>query len=276
MPEIFQYDFMRKAILIGIVVGIITPLIGIVIVLKRLSMIGDALSHSSLAGVTAGLMAGINPILGAIVFSVIAGLGIEKVRKKFSNYSEISVAIITSTAIGLAGILSGFIKNSASLNSFLFGSIVAVSDFELYTVIILGLAVILTSFLLYKELFYIIFDEESAKISGIPIRLINFVFMLLTAITISISTRTVGVLIVSSLMVLPIATSMQFSKSYKHTLLNAVLIGVITSVLGIILSYYLDLRPGGTIILANVLVLAVTMIVNTIRRKALKISINGE
>ena len=266
MPEIFQYDFMRKAFVVGIIIGIITPCIGIIIVLKRFSMIGDALSHSSLAGVTAGLVAGINPVLGAVLFSVIASLGIEKFRKSFSNYSEIAVAIITSTAIGLAGILSGFIKNSASFTSFLFGSIVAISNFELYMIVLLGIIVILCSIFLYKELFYMIFDEESARLSGIPVNLINFVFMLLTAITVSISTRTVGALIISSLMILPVAISMQLAKSYKNTLTFAVIIGVFSTVFGLVMSYYGDLKPGGTIVLVNVVILVCILVFKNIQK----------
>ncbi|MHB9093416.1 MAG: metal ABC transporter permease, partial [Eubacteriales bacterium] len=179
MLEIFQYDFMQKAFITGILIAIITPCVGVIVVLKRLSMIGDALSHSSLAGVAAGLVAGINPILGAVVFSVAAAFSIEKIRRVFSKYSEVAIAVIMSTGIGIAGILSGFVKNSASLTSFLFGSIVAISNFELFIVAGLSLLVIFTVILLYKELFYITFDEEAAKLAGIPVGVLNFVFTLL-------------------------------------------------------------------------------------------------
>ena len=118
MLEIFQYDFMQKAFITGILIAIITPCIGVVVVLKRLSMIGDSLSHNSLAGVAAGLAFGFNPILGAVVFSIAAAFGIERVRKSFPRYSEIAIAVITSTGVGLAGILSGFVKNSANFKSF--------------------------------------------------------------------------------------------------------------------------------------------------------------
>ena len=255
MPEIFQYEFMQRAFITGILIAIITPCIGIIIVLKRLSMIGDSLSHTSLAGVAAGLIAGVNPIIGAITFSVIAALGIERIRKSFKNYSELAIAIIMSTGIGLAGILSGFVKNSATFNSFLFGSIVAISNFELYMVVILSLIVIVISIILYKELFAITFDEESAKLSGVSVRLINFIFTLLTAIVISISARTVGTLVISSLMVLPVATAMQLSKSYKQTLIYSIVIAVASTILGLVISYYANFKPGGTIVLVGVAVL---------------------
>lgn len=205
MIDIFQYSFMQKAFIIGMLIALITPCIGVVVVLKRLSMIGDSLSHNSLAGVAAGLVLGINPVIGAVVFAIISAFSIEIIRKSFPKYAEIAIAIIMSTGIGLAGILSGFVKNSSSFNSFLFGSIVAISDVELYVVITLSIFVVIVVSLLYKELFYITFDEEAARISGVPVKTINFIFTLLTAITISISSRTVGTLVISSLMVLPVA-----------------------------------------------------------------------
>lgn len=275
MLEIFQYTFMQKAFLVGILIAVITPCIGMIVVLKRLSMIGDSLSHNSLAGVAAGLAFGFNPILGAVLFAITAAFGIERIRKAFPQYSEISIAVIMSTGIGLAGILSGFVKNSASFNSFLFGSIVAITDFELYIVIGLSCIVLVAAILLYKELFYMTFDEESARLAGVPVKVIEFTFTLLTAITISISARTVGALVISSLMVLPVATAMQLSKSYKQTLIYSVLIAVICMIAGLYISYYAGLKPGGTIVLVGVLfLLCVLLYKNTLRklflRRALK------
>jgi zinc transport system permease protein len=260
MFSIFQYEFMQRAFVVGILIAVITPCIGVIVVLKRLSMIGDSLSHSSLAGVAAGLAFGINPILGAVVSSVAAAFGIEKIRKSFPKYSEIAIAVIMSAGVGLAGILSGFVKNSSSFSSFLFGSIVAIPDFELYMVIGLSAVVILAVILLYKELFYITFDEESAKLSGIPIKSINFIFTLLTAITISISARTVGTLVISSLMVLPVATAMQIAKSYKQTVIFSIIFAVLFTITGLYISYYADFKPGGTIVLVGVLTLLCVLV----------------
>ena len=122
--SILQYGFMQRAFLVGILLAVITPCIGITIVLKRMSMIGDALSHSSLAGVVLGLILGVNPVAGAVVMCIVAALGIEAIRKKIPRYSEVAISIVMSAGIGLAGVLSGFVENGASLNSFLFGSIV--------------------------------------------------------------------------------------------------------------------------------------------------------
>lgn len=251
--EIFEYAFMQRAFIVGILLAIIIPCIGVTIVLKRLSMMGDALSHTSLAGVAAGLILGINPILGAIVFCIIAALGIEVIRKKIPQYSELSIAIIMSAGVGLAGILSGFTKNAANFNSFLFGSIVAISDFEMYMVIIISCVVLISFIVLYKELFFITFDERSARLAGVPVNTTNFIFTILTAITVSIAARTVGALIVSSMMVIPVACSMQFAKNYKQTVLYSVFFAVMFTILGLFISYYMSLKPGGTIVLIGVI-----------------------
>jgi zinc transport system permease protein len=185
----------------------------------------------------------------------LASLGIEKIRKLFPKYSELSIAIILSTGVGLAGVLSGFVNNSASFTSFLFGSIVAISNFEVLLVAGLSIVVLLITIFLYKELFYITFDEESARLAGIPVKLINFIFILLTAITISISARTIGTLVISSLLILPVASAMQISKSYKQTMIYAVIIAVIAAVAGLFISFYANLKPGGTIVLISVAIL---------------------
>lgn len=256
-----QYEFMRRAFIVGLLLATIIPCIGVTIVLKRLSMMGDALSHASLAGVAAGLVIGINPVLGAVIITVISGFGINIIRKKFPKYAEISIAIIMSAGVGLAGVLSGFADNSAGFTSFLFGSIVAITDFELYLVVGLAVAVMLVFLFLYKELMYIAFDEDGARLVGIPVKSVNFIFTILTALTVSIASRTVGALIVSSIMVIPVACAMRFAKSYKSTIILSILFAVVFTIIGLVLSYYVGLKPGGTIVLAGVITLIVTMIV---------------
>ena len=215
--SIFEYPFMQRAFLVGILLALIIPCVGIVIVLKRLSTIGDALSHTSLAGVAAGLLFNINPVLGATAACVAAAFGIEAIRKKLPRYAEMSIAIILSAGVGLAGVLSGFVRSAASFNSFLFGSIVAISDGELYTVAVVSGIIVLAFLFLYKELFYLALDERAARMSGIPVGIINSVFTVLIAVTVSIAARTVGALIVSSMMVVPVACGMQLGRSYKQT-----------------------------------------------------------
>lgn len=260
MLEMFAYAFMQKAFLVGILLAIIIPLIGVIVVLKRLSMIGDALSHTSLAGVALGLLLGIDPIVGAVVVCVIAAFSIETIRKRLPRYAEISISIIMSVGIGLASVLTGFIEDGAAFNSFLFGSIVAITDTEVLMVIIVTVIVVATFLLLYKELMFITFDEQGAILAGLPVKKINFVITLLTAITVSVAARSVGALIVSSLMVIPVACAMQLANSYKKTVIYSVLFAVVFTVVGLVLSYYFNLKPGGTIVLVGVVVLIPLMV----------------
>ena len=250
---------MRRAFLAAVIIAVIAPCIGTSIVLKRLSAIGDATSHSALAGIALGLALGVNPILGAVFFSVIAVLGIELLRKIFGRYSEIATVVVMSAGIGLTAVLSGFIKNgSANLSSFLFGSIVAITDFEMCLTIGLGIAVIIVSVLLYKELFFVTFDEEAARLAGVPVGGINLVIMLLTAVTVSVASRIVGALMISSLLVIPVAAAMLVAKRYKQTICLAVGVAGLFTLSGLFISYYADLRPGGTIVLIGVIFLLVT------------------
>lgn len=272
--DIFQYDFMIRAFIAGIVIALVTPCIGAVVVFKRFSMIGDTLSHASLAGVAAGLIGGINPIVGSLAACLAAAFGIEAVRKLFPKSAEIALAVILSAGVGLAGILTGFIQNAATFNSFLFGSIVAIGDFELFLVIAAGLIVFFVFIILYKALFYMVLDEETAKHAGVPVRRVNFIFTVLIALTISVSVRTIGVLIVSSLMVLPVASAMQIAGSYKQTTVFAVIFGIGVILSGLVLSYYAGLKPGGTIALMGVVFLALTVTLKKFLR-ALAIKLQG-
>lgn len=262
--EMLSHPFMQRAFLAGILLAIIIPCIGVIVVFKRLSMIGDALSHTSLAGVAGGLLMGINPIIGAIVACILAALGIEAIRKKIPKYAEMSIAIIMSAGVGLAGVLSGFVTNSANFNSFLFGSIVAIDNLEIGLVIGISSMVLVVFALLYKELFYVAYDEGAARLAGVPVKTVNFIFTILTAGTVSIASRTVGALIVSSLMVVPVACAMQFARSFRQTLMLSIGFAVLFTITGLTLSYYYGLRPGGTIVLVGVGCLVVSLLVKMV------------
>ena len=195
-------------------------------------------------------------------------MGIEAFRKTFGEYGEIATVVVMSAGIGLTAVLSGFITDgSSNLNSFLFGSIVAIKDFELYLTIGLGVAVIVISSLLYRELFFITFDEESAKLSGVKTGIINLILMLLTAVTVSVASRIVGALMISSLIVLPVASAMMIAKSYKQTMWYSILLAEIFTIVGLFISYYADLRPGGTIVLLGVVFLVIVATLTAKRRR---------
>jgi len=255
-----RYDFMQYAFVAAIFIAIIIPLMGTVIVLRRLSTIGEALSHTSLAGVAVGLVFGFNPTLTAAVLSILASLAINVVRRYYPKYAEISVNIVLSAGIGLAAILSGFAGNSANFNSYLFGSILVLSKEDLLIVAVFSVLVIGASILLYRPLFSITFYEENARLSGLSVNAINTVFSILTAVTVSVAAGTVGALIVSSFIVLPVACSLLVAKSYKSCILYSMAFGGIFSLGGLIASFYLDLKPGGTMTLTGVAVLLIMLL----------------
>ncbi|MBO8138740.1 MAG: metal ABC transporter permease [Desulfotomaculum sp.] len=274
--EIFYYEFMQKAFIIGIVVSIICPLVGLFVVLRRMSLIADALSHISLAGVAAGLLAGSNPVLSASLFAVGGGILIECLRQRYRNYSELAIAIMLSTGVALAAILLGIGNGlNANILTYLFGSIVVNNNTDVIIILISGIIVFGMVGILYKELYLIAFDEETAELSGIPVRKISVLFTALTALTIALAMRIVGILMVSSLMIIPVAAALQISKSFKASLLYAITFSVISTTFGLFLSYYLNLPPGGTIIMLAVAVLAaVIMYKNVIYRQVYKDEFN--
>ncbi len=268
-----DFEFMRMALAAGIMLGLTIPLIGLTNVYKRLSMSGDALAHTSLAGVAIGLAAGLNPLFSSVAFCVVAFLIIEFLRRRFPRFSEIGVAVVLSAGIGIAGIASSF-TSSANFDSYLFGSILLIGWDDLLIVGILLLAVLAFYFLFYWRIFAMVYDEDEAKSNGIKIGGLNFVQSLLTALTIAISAKIIGSLIVSSLMVIPVASAMQIGKSYKRTGLLSVALSLFSVIGGLIGSYYWGLRPGATIVMVSLLFLIVAFLFRAgcgiIRRSAIK------
>lgn len=259
--EIFQYSYMIKALIVGAFLSIIIPCMGVVVVNKKISVIGDALSHVSLAGVMLGLITSTSPVLGALVLCVLGSLFLEYVRTKFPGYQEISSAILMSTGIGLASLFSGFVKTSANFEEYLFGSIIAIPEFDFYLILIVSLVVFILFFYLFTDLMYISFDESSARLSGVNVDRVNLIFMILIAVTISVSARTVGILIISSLMVVPVASAMQFKLGYLKTTILASVFGFIFTITGLVSSFYIGLKPGGAIVLFGVLFLTIILLI---------------
>lgn len=266
MINIFSYDYMVRALLVGLLLSIVIPLMGVVVVNRRTSMVGDALSHVSLAGVLFGLLLGINPILGAVLSTILAAFFMEFIRKRFPSYGDISTAIVMSTGIGLASLLSGFVKGASNIESFLFGSIIAISDFEFYLVALISILVFASLVYYFKDLMYISFDPISAALSGVKVDRVTGIFLFLIAITVAISARTVGVLIISSLMVLPVASAMQLGRGYKATTYFSILFGMVFTLGGILISFYRGLKPGGTIVILGVLTLMVLIVIRGKKR----------
>jgi len=265
---IFHYEFLQNAFLTGILIGILAPLLGVFIVVRRLSLIADALSHVTLAGIAASLlieskfaiMAGLNPLYMGMVFSVGGSLFIEKLRGVYKQYQELAIPIIMSGGIGLGVIFISLANGfNTDLYSYLFGSVSAVSRTDLWVILVISIIVILVIILLYKELFLLSFDEEHAKASGIPAKSIHFIFIIMVALVIAASMRIVGILLVSSLMTLPVAASIRIAKGFKQTIFLSVVFGELSVLGGLFTAYYLDLAPGGTIVMLAVLILIMSI-----------------
>lgn len=253
------YEFMRVALVVAILLGIALPIVGSSAVFKRLSSSGDALAHSSLAGVAIGLAAGLNPLLISILACVVSFLIIELLRKKFSKYSELGVAVVLSAAIGIAGILSSF-TSASNFDSYLFGSILLISKTELYFTIALAVCVVVFYLVFFNPLFLTLYSESEAKVQKVRINILTFIQDLLLSITVAIGAKVVGSLVVSSLLVLPVAISLQFKKGYRWTMILSVIFSVISSIVGLVLSYYLNLKPGATITSFSVALLLLVLI----------------
>jgi zinc transport system permease protein len=266
---IFHYEFLQNAFLTGIMIGIIAPLLGVFIVVRRLSLIADALSHVTLAGIAASLLlernypflGGLNPIYLGMTFSVGGSLFIEKLRGVYKHYQELAIPIILSSGIGLGVIFISLANGfNTDLFSYLFGSVSAVSRTDLWVILIISVLVIAVIFSLYKELFLLSFDEEHAKASGIAAKSIHFIFIVMVALVIAASMRIVGILLVSSLMTLPVAASIRVAKGFKQTIILSLVFGEISVLGGLFTAYYLDLAPGGTIVMLSVLILILTIL----------------
>ena len=255
-----EYVFMQKALITGIVLAIALPCIGVTVVLKHLSMTGDALSHCSLAGVAGGLVAGINPVVGSLVACLVASLGIEAIRKRIPRFADTSIAVVSAAGLGLAGVLSGFTGNSSNLNSFLFGSIISVSTEEVVAVCILGVLTIAFAFIFRRPLLCLALDEGIARTSGTRTGLVNVGFAIAVSIVIAVSARTIGALIVSSMLVIPVVCALQSAKSYHALVIHAVVFALVSTLIGITMSYYFGLKPGGTIILIETAILIVLLV----------------
>ncbi len=269
IDSIFQYEFLQNAFASGLIIGIIAPLLGVFIVVRRLSLIADALSHVTLAGIAGSLylsqsvasLSLLNPLYLGIAASVTGSLFIERLRSWYKHYEELAIPIIMSAGLGLGAIFISLAEGfSSDLMSYLFGSVSAVSRQDLWIIVMIAVLVFLFLGLLYKELFVLSFDEEYAKASGLPAKWIHVLFMIITALVIAGSMRIVGILLVSSLMTLPVAAAMRLSKSFKQALLLSVLFGELSVIIGLVSAFYLDLAPGGTIVVTSIVILLLAIL----------------
>lgn len=258
MLDMFQYSFIIRGFEAGIIIALIAPVIGIFLVLRRYSLIADTLSHVSLAGVAIGLLLKINPLITAIISAVVSSLVIERLRTSKRIFGESALAVFLSGSLALAIILISLAHGfSVDLFNYLFGSITTVKQTDVSIIFILGLLVIAGIFAFYKELVYITVDEEAAKVSGIPTRFINILFIILAALTVALSIPIVGVLLIGALIVIPVVTALQLRQSFRRTIFIAQAVSVFSVIAGIISSFYLNVSTGGTIVLISLCLLGI-------------------
>jgi zinc transport system permease protein len=267
MLQLFQLTFMRNAVIAAILISVLCPTIGIFLVLKRYSMVGDTLAHSSFAGVAIGLVLGYNPIIIAFIFTSICAISIEFLKSYFKQYSDLILPIILTFSVGIAITLTSSGNAAGNIESFLFGSMLTVGTSDLYTIIALSILCIVLLIVLYDKLVYITFDEDGAKISQINVKLLNYIFAILAGAAISVSIRIIGILVVSSMVAVPVATAMQLKKGFKTTLIFSIIFGFIDVIIGLISSYFINCAPGGTIALTSVAVLILVLLFNVIAVK---------
>lgn len=274
IDALIEFDFIRYSFISGILIGLLAPLIGTFIVVRRLSLIADALSHVTLGGIAFGMLLTkllaftINPVWTGILFSIAGSLMIEKLRSVYKHYQELAIPIIMSLGIGLSVIFISFADGfNQDLFGYLFGSISAVTFNDIIVIFSIFIVVVLFIGLLYKELFILSFDEEYASIIGVP-RYVHILFMLMVALVISASMRVVGILLVSSLITLPVASAMRLTRSYKELMVWSVVIGEFAVITGLVTAFYLDITPGGVIVMLLVAILILSIMIKKNKEKA--------
>lgn len=270
-------EFYIWPILAGSIVGVLAPLIGSVIVIRRLSFIADTLSHFSLAGITFGVLlaqilsetifSGFSPVIMGIIFSVGGTFLIEKLRGFYKNYKELSMPIVMSLGAALTGIFIALSNGSSSnmTNSLLFGSIFTVSGKDLIYILIMTIGIILFIVFYYKKIVSLCFDETFARVSGIRVRALQLSITVILAVFISTTMQMFGVLLISALMIIPVAASILIGKSFKNTVIIAAVFSEISILLGIYLSYVFELPSGSLIVILNIIILVMVMIINNIK-----------
>lgn len=262
-----SYEFMQRAFWAGGLIAIIAPLLGVYLMLRRQALMADTLSHVSLAGVALGTVLHLNPALSGFTVAVAGGLMIEQLRRSYRTYSEMPVAIIMTSGLALAVVLMSLKQSlSKSFSSYLFGSIVAVSDTQLLLIAFVALIGLLYFLILRRSLYNLTFDEETAEISGVRVKLLSFSFAVLTGMTVAAAMPVVGVLLVSALIVLPASLALRIASGFASAILIAITTGLTGVFTGLSVSYYVDTPPGGTIALILLIFLLTTMSVQKLRR----------
>ncbi|OGL99263.1 hypothetical protein A2318_02225 [Candidatus Uhrbacteria bacterium RIFOXYB2_FULL_45_11] len=253
MLEILTLEFMQRAFAVGLVVALVAPTIGLFFVVRRYSSIADTLAHMSLAGVAIGLVTGLATIPTALVVSVLSVLGIEKMRERKTLPAETIVSLFLFGGLALGVVLLGLARGkNVNIVNYLFGNIITVTNADILSVSIIGGAAFMIALILWRALFAVSIDEDTAEANGLPVKWLNRLLAILGAATIAISMNVVGVLLIGALMVIPVLSAMQFKKGFHTTWILALCVSSISVVGGLFASYYYNLASGGTIVLGTI------------------------
>lgn len=270
--DLIQYGFMQRALISAIAISVICSIVGLFLVLKRHSLFGDALAHVAFGGISLGLFIGVYPLWTAYIVAILSAVGVNKLRESTKIPPDSSIAVLLTSGLAMGVILisisGGFTLN---LFSILFGNILLVSNDDVIMILITDAIVIPVIYILYKKLVLIIFDENQAKVSGLNVTWINTLFIILASITVIASIRLVGVLLISSLIVIPNITALMLGKGFKKTLFISCAMSVFSVVFGIVISYYSNLAPSGTIVLTLVSMFLITVIAKNMKIRFNKI-----
>lgn len=262
MLTAFTFSFMIRALIAGLAVGFIAPIIGTFLVVRRYALLADTLSHVALVGVAVGLLIGINPLIGALAVCLVVSLGMEKIRRSHKLFSESVLALFLSGSLAVALIILALTHGmGTNIFSYLFGSISTVTGSDVLVVIVAAIVVTTVVGLLYKKFFIIAYDEEWATASGVPTGALNAIFMATAATTVAVSIQVVGALLVGALIVIPVLTAMQYANSFGQTIIYGVVFSLSSVLLGLIASFYLNLPSGPTIVVANLIFFGVSLLV---------------
>ena len=252
MEEILSYSFMQRAFLAGVGVSVTCAILGVFLVLKKDAMIGHGLAHVTFGGVALGLVLYVTPLPVALGVAVLSALGILKLKERAGLYGDTAIGIISSLGMAL-GIFLVSLAGSFNLDLFgyLFGSVLAIDAGEVWVAFLLALAVLITVAFFYQEFFFLTFDPESARVSGVRVRRLDALLSVLTAVTVVMGMKVVGVLLISALLIIPAAAALQVARSFKQALALSAVLAVISTVSGLLSAFFFDWPPAGTIVLGS-------------------------
>lgn len=257
VPEFLAYGFMQRALLAGVVTAIICPAIGVFLIPRRLSLIADTLAHVALAGVAVGLLAGVPPLAGALLVTTLGSLAIERLRTRGVLQGDAALAVFLSAGFAVAVVLISLARGfNADLFAILFGSITTVGTLDIALIAGLGVLVLATVRVFYRQLFAITLNEDLARTSGVPVGALNLTLTFLTALTVVVSVRMVGVLLVSAMIVIPTLTGFALARSFRMALGIAIASALVATLGGLVAAFYLGLAAGGAIVLAALVLFA--------------------